>query len=153
MQHLNGPAPDIVIVDQLPYHIVWPRGGNASALAETMKRAFPVALLAQSIYWSLSSIMIFRLNIMRGFGLVVKGPRTINNPLPKRHTILINLDDSITMDSQEDGGFAHDEADVTIIAYLLQAAEFGKEDIWILCDDTTYKCTCVVDVLGPENVT
>ena len=43
MQHLNGPAPDIVIVDQLPYHIVWPRGGNASALAETMKRAFPAA--------------------------------------------------------------------------------------------------------------
>ena len=37
---LDAPAPDIVIVDtqQLFFHIVWPHGGDASVLAETIKR-------------------------------------------------------------------------------------------------------------------
>ena len=32
----------------------------------------------------------------------------------------------MTMDSRDDGAFTHDEADVTMIAYMLQAAEFGE---------------------------
>jgi len=40
------------------------------------------------------------------------------------------------MDSRDDGAFAHDEADVIMIAYMLQAAEFGKDVIRILSDDT-----------------
>ena len=40
------------------------------------------------------------------------------------------------MDSRHDGAFTHDEADVTVIAYMLQAAEFGKDVIRILSDDT-----------------
>ena len=40
------------------------------------------------------------------------------------------------MDCRDDGAFTHDEADVTMIAYMLQAAEFGKDIIRILSDDT-----------------
>ena len=40
------------------------------------------------------------------------------------------------MDSRGDGGFTQDKADVTMIAYMLQAAEFGKDVIRILSDYT-----------------
>ena len=39
------------------------------------------------------------------------------------------------MESSCDVGFTHDEADVTMIAYLLQVADENKV-IYILCDDT-----------------
>ncbi len=39
-------------------------------------------------------------------------------------------------DNRYNGGSEHDEADVTMIAYLLQAAEGGKSVIRILTDDT-----------------
>ena len=42
----------------------------------------------------------------------------------------------MSIDSRYNGGFEHDEADVTMIAYLLQAAESGKSVIRILTDDT-----------------
>ena len=41
-----------------------------------------------------------------------------------------------TIDSSYNGGFEHDKAGVTMIAYLLQAAESGKSLIRILTDDT-----------------
>ena len=40
------------------------------------------------------------------------------------------------MDNRDDGAFPHDEADVTLIAYMLQAAELGKDVIRILSDYT-----------------
>ena len=49
---------------------------------------------------------------------------------------LFNLGPNVTMDSRDDGAFTHDEADVTMIAYMLQAAEFGKDVIRILSDYT-----------------
>ena len=42
----------------------------------------------------------------------------------------------MSVESRDDGGFAHDEAEVTIIAYLLQAAELSKKVIRILSDNT-----------------
>ena len=65
---------------------------------------------------------------------------TINSPLPSRDAILKNkhevdlsrilstldMDADMSIDSRYNGGFKHDEADVTMIAYLLQAAESGK---------------------------
>ena len=38
--------------------------------------------------------------------------------------------------NNNNGGFEHDEADVTMIAYILLAAEGGKSVIRILTDDT-----------------
>ena len=50
-------------------------------------------------------------------------------------TLGMDADMSI-IDIRYNGGFKHDEADVTLIAYLLQAAESGKSVIRILTDDT-----------------
>ena len=76
---------------------------------------------------------------------------TINSPLPNRDAILKNkhnklklsrilstldMDADISIESRYNGGFEHDEADVTMIAYLLQAAKCGTSVIRILTDDT-----------------
>ena len=60
-----------------------------------------------------------------------------NSPLPNRDAILknkhnkrelsrvpslFNLGPNVTMDCRDDGAFTHDEADVTMIVYMLQAA-------------------------------
>ena len=42
----------------------------------------------------------------------------------------------MSIDSRYNGGFEHDEADVSMMAYLLQAAEGGKSVIRILTDNT-----------------
>ena len=44
----------------------------------------------------------------------------------------------MSIDSSYNGGFEHDKAGVTMIAYLLQAAESGKSLIRILTDDTDH---------------
>lgn len=157
VQQPNAPSPDTVIVDaqQLLYHIVWPHGGDASTLAETMKQRlsrYPVdteQVLVFDKYKDVSAKDHER--VRRGGEGSTDYNLTVNSPLPKRQAILknthnkrelsrilstFNLGERITIDSQEDGGFGHDEADVTMIAYLLQAAEFGKTVIRILCDDT-----------------
>ena len=76
---------------------------------------------------------------------------TINSPLPNRDAILKNkhnklelsrilstleMDADKSFDSRYNGGFEHDKTGVTMIAYLLQAAESGTSEIRILTDDT-----------------
>ena len=58
------------------------------------------------------------------------------------------------IDSRYNGGFEHEEPDVTMIVHLLQAAESGKSVIRILTDDTDIslfswytgfgKCNCIL---------
>ena len=78
--------------------------------------------------------------------------QTINSPLPNRYAILMNkrnklelsrilstldiTDADMSIDSRYNGSFEHDKAGVTMVAYLLQAAESGKSVIRILTDDT-----------------
>ena len=40
------------------------------------------------------------------------------------------------METKDDGAFSHDEADITMISYVLQAAYAGKNVICVLSDDT-----------------
>ena len=40
------------------------------------------------------------------------------------------------METQDDGALSHDEADVTMISYVPQAANHGKSVIRVLSDDT-----------------
>ena len=40
------------------------------------------------------------------------------------------------IEMQDDGVFSHDEADVIMISYVLQAAIHGKDVIRVLSDDT-----------------
>ena len=75
----------------------------------------------------------------------------INSPLPSRDAILKNkhnkrqlsrvlstfdMGAAVTIDTQYTGVFGHEEADVTIISYVLQAVGEGKNVVRVLCDDT-----------------
>jgi hypothetical protein len=47
-----------------------------------------------------------------------------------------NYGENITVETHEDCAFGHDEADVTMISYVLEAASCGKDVIRVLSDDT-----------------
>ena len=47
-----------------------------------------------------------------------------------------NLGCGVTVDSIDAGVFGHDEADITIISYTLQAADDGRHVVRVLSDDT-----------------
>ena len=47
-----------------------------------------------------------------------------------------SLGDSVTMETQDDGAFFHDEANITMISYVLQAANYSTSVIRVLSDDT-----------------
>ena len=76
---------------------------------------------------------------------------SITSPLSKRNVILKNksnkqwlasvlytfsMGDNVTMETRDDGAFSHDEADVTMVSYVIQAASHGKSVIRVLSDDT-----------------
>ena len=42
----------------------------------------------------------------------------------------------MTMETRDDGAFSHDEANVTIVSYIIQGASHGKSVIRVLSDDT-----------------
>ena len=80
---------------------------------------------------------ICQLKITKECSVLLRVPQitTAISPLPYRDAIinnkhnkrelsrvlsLFNLGPNITMDSRDDGAFTHDEADVTMIAYMLQ---------------------------------
>ena len=75
----------------------------------------------------------------------------MNSPLPRREAVMknkhnkcgfsrllctFNLGCGVTVDSIDDGVFGHDEADITIISYMLQAADDGCHVVRVLSDDT-----------------
>ena len=47
-----------------------------------------------------------------------------------------NLECGESVESRDDGVFLHDEADITIISYLFQAADAGRQVVRILSDDS-----------------
>jgi hypothetical protein len=83
--------------------------------------------------------------------IIIDYELSLTSPLPKRDAILKSknnkrmlasilstfyLGDNVTMETQDDGVFGHDEADVTMISYVLEAASSGKRVIRVLSDDT-----------------
>ena len=75
----------------------------------------------------------------------------MNSPLPSREAVMknkhnkrgfsrllctFNLGCGVTVDSIDDGVFGHDEADITIISYMLQAADDGRHVVRVISDDT-----------------
>ena len=83
--------------------------------------------------------------------IIIDYELSIASPLPKRDVILksknnkrrlasmlytFTVDDNVTMDTRDDGAFGHDEADITMISYVLVAATSGKGVIRVLSDDT-----------------
>ena len=150
------PYPDVVIVDaqQLLYHIVWPNGGMISAIVDSMKQHI-------SYYPNHSKkIIVFdkyddcsvkdHERVRRAGEGSVSYNLTHNSPLPHRDAIMKNkqnkveltrlissfdMGENVSTESRADATFDHDEADITLISYLLQDAEPGKV-IRIVSDDT-----------------
>ena len=47
-----------------------------------------------------------------------------------------NLGNNVTMVGRKDSMYSHDEADITMISYLLEAVQNGKNIVRVLSDDT-----------------
>ena len=149
-------ASDVVIVDgQQPlYHIVWPCAGSASDLANSMKDR-----LGQ--YQPTEVLIIFdryddrsakdHERIRRAGEGAVNYNITISSKLPRRDAIVkskankkvlvrvlstFNLGNKVTNVGRDDSMNSHDEADITIISYLLEAVKNGKNIVRVIIDDT-----------------
>ena len=75
----------------------------------------------------------------------------LNSPLSSREAVIknkhnkrglsrllstFNLGCGVSVESRDDGVFLHDEADITIISCLFQAADAGRQVVRILSDDS-----------------
>ena len=131
-------TPDVFIVDMqhMLYHIVWPHAGDALMLFENAKQrlsnhhGYPPGtekILVFDRYDDISAKDHER--VRRGGEGSTDYNLTINSPLPSRDAILKNkhkklelsrilstldMDADMSIDSRYNGGFEHDEADVTM---------------------------------------
>ena len=154
VQTLHPSPPDITIIDmsKLLYHIVWPLKGNASAIVGSINTRLShipgEKVLVFDKYHDISAKDHER---MRRAGLgSINYDLTVNTPLPSREVIMrnkhnklqlskvlstFNFGEGVTVESCTNGGFNHDEADITMISYVLMAAESNMQVIRILSDD------------------
>ena len=156
VRQLQPHSPNIIIIDaqQLLYHVVWPCGESVGVLAESIKARLklcsaPEKILVFDRYAELSAKDHER---QRRAGV---GSTTfnldLNCPLPSREALLKNkinkrclarllstfdLGSDVSVESHNDGIFLHEEADVTIISYLFQAADAGRGVVRIISDDS-----------------
>ena len=148
-------SPDIVIVDgqQLLYHVTWPCGGDPSIMVASMKARLASlpgeCVLVFDRYDHVSPKDPAR---MRRAGVgSMNYNLAINSPLPSRDAIMKNkhnkrqlsqvlstfdMGAAVTIDTQDTGAFGHEEADGTIISYVMQAVGEGKNVVRVFCDDT-----------------
>ncbi len=149
-------APDILIIDgqQLLYHVVWPSAGSVSDLANSIKDKIcqyrsPEVLIIFDRYDDLSAKDHER--VRRAGEGAIDYNVTISSQLPCRDAIMksksnkkaliavlstFDLGSNVTMVGKDEGVFSHDEADITIISYLLEAVANGKKNVRVISDDT-----------------
>ena len=149
--------PDYVIVDagQLLYHIVWPSDGTVSTIATSMgARLQPYNALPTTVvfdhYGNVSAKDHERER--RAIGVCA---RTYNlaliSPLLNREVVMkskankillsrllctCTLAPNILMVGADEGLFNHEEADVLMVSFIIDAVRDGKKVIRILSDDT-----------------
>ena len=150
--------PDVVIVDvsQLFYHIVWPHGGTPTDLIASIQsrlRRYPDETDKIVVFDKYHNVSAKDHERTRRAGEVIADYElSITSALPKRDAILksknnkrmlasilctFELGNNASMETKEDGVFGHDEADVTMVSYVLQAGNCGNKDvIRVLSDDT-----------------
>ena len=141
---------DIIIIDvpQLFYHIVWPLGGWPSDLiastqgrlshypdgtekkyqdvsAKDHERMWRTVENIVDYYFSITSLLLKRDAILKSKN---------NNQKPASVLCTSTVEDNFTMDTQNDSAFGHDEADMTMISFVLEAAKHGKDAICVLSD-------------------
>ena len=138
---------------QLLCHVMWPSGGDPLILVAPMK-AILASLPGECIlvFDRYDNVSPKDHDRMRRAGVGSTNYNiAINSHLPSRDSILKNkhhkrqlsrmlstfhMGAAFTIDTQDTGLFRHEEADVTIISYVLQAVGSGNNVVRILCDDT-----------------
>ena len=148
---------DIVIVDvqQLWYRIVWPHGGSPSDVIELIRRRlsrYPhkaEKIIVFDKYQDVSAKDHERMR--RAAEVPIDYELSITSPLPKRDAIMksknnkrklasvlstFTVGDMTTTESRDYSTFYHDEADIIMISYVIEAAKCGKDIIRVLSDDT-----------------
>ena len=157
---VNGaPAPDVVLVDasQLLYHVVWPVAGTSGDLAlsfgvrlSSYRSEAKKLVLFDRYYEDEPTAKVHER--MRRAGTGSKDFHlTPNTPLPCREAILKNsknkillasilygypLQNNVQLVNKLDCLVTHEEADITLCSYMLEAASSCGETIRIVCDDT-----------------
>ena len=145
----------IVDVSQLFYHIVWPHGGYPSDLIasiQTRLSRYPTNAEEILVFDKYQGVSVKDHERMRRTGEIITNYElSLTNSLPKRAIMLrsknnkrklasvlstFSMGENVTMETKDDGAFSHDEADITIISYVLAAANDGKNAIRVLSDDT-----------------
>ena len=156
VKHAQPQLPDVVIVDaqQLMYHVIWPCGATVEFLAESLNARLAMCGPAEKIlvfdrYDDVSAKDPERQRRAGVGSTTFKLER--HSPLPTRDAVMknkhnkrnlssllitCNLGPQVSVENRDDGVFLHDEADVTIISYLFQAADDGRQVVRILTDDS-----------------
>lgn len=154
---------EMVVVDaqQLLYHVVWPVGSNVSALAASVKNKLDRygdsrKVLVFDKYEDLSPKDHERIrrsgagstdyNLTHQTDLPCREVIMKSKSNKKRLSALLSTFDygaQTTVDSQNDCLYGHEEADVTVVSYVLQAASEGHKVIRVLSDDTDIFVTLV----------
>ena len=145
----------IVDVSQLFYHMIWPHGGIPSDLVASIEERlgnYPDATMKIVVFDKYQDISAKDHERMhRANEVVIDYDFSITSHLPKRDVIMksksnkqklasvlatFNLGETVRMETLDDGMFGHDEADVTMVSFVLQAAQSGQNTIRVLSDDT-----------------
>ncbi|MCG7883058.1 MAG: hypothetical protein JAY96_15870 [Candidatus Thiodiazotropha endolucinida] len=145
----------IVDVSQLFYHMVWPHGGNPSDLIASIEERlsnYGDATKKIVVFDKYQDVSAKDHERMRRAGeVVIDYDLSIASHLPKREAIMksksnkrklasvlgtFDLGESTTMETRDDSKFLHDEADVTMVSFVLEAAKSGQGVIRVLSDDT-----------------
>ena len=150
VKHHKPPSPDVLIVDaqQLLYHMVWPCGGSVGVLAESLKARLALCAAIEKIlvfdrYTEISAkdhekqlhyIQLGHQQLLPSREAVMKNNH--NKRGLSRLLSTFNLGCGVSIESRDDGVFLHDEANITCIRYLFQAADAGRQVVRILSDDS-----------------
>ena len=148
--------PSITIVDaqQLLYHVTWPLKANVEALFKSVKSYLDLCkgkkILVFDKYHTMSAKDHERVR-RAGLGSVdyCLGP---DIPLPKRDAVMKNKANKLSLSkllctfdfgfdiqvecNNLDQNFMHDEADVTMISFVLKAYDDGASVIRVISNDT-----------------
>ena len=141
-------------MSQLFNHISWPYGDSPSdhivSIEERLSN-YPDANKSVVLdkYQDVSSKDHERMR--KASEIVIDYELSVASHLPKRDAIMksksnkrklasvlgtFNLGENTTVETCDDGSFQHDEADVTMVSFVLEAAMSGQSVIHVLSDDT-----------------
>ena len=163
----------IVIVDvqQMLYRIVWPHGGSPSDVIESIRRRLSryhneaEKIIVFDKYRDVSAKDHERMR--RAAEVPIDYELSITSPLPKRDAIMksknnkrklasvlstFTVGDITTIESRDDSAFDHDEADITVISYVIEAAKCGKDVIRVLSDDPDVCAPGLLGISGRNDV-